>query len=191
MAAMRFCYGALTVTVLMLCRYAFAAEGGAEGGSVALLGVAVASSGAGFFLAALVTPWGTRRTGVAGWIVICSAVAAFLPVLGLPFEPEPVFVAAFLLGLVTQGAKISTDTVVQEVVADGFRGRVFSIYDVVFNVAFVGAAAVAAAMLPPDGRSPTLLLTIAAVYAMTAIGYGMAVHRRPPAPRPGPPALNH
>ena len=62
-------------------------------------------------------------------------------------------VAAFVLGLITQGAKIATDTIVQSSVDDGFRGRIFSVYDVLFNVAFVGAAAVAALMLPPDGRS--------------------------------------
>ncbi|CAM5669224.1 hypothetical protein SCALM49S_00963 [Streptomyces californicus] len=49
-------------------------------------------------------------------------------------------IAAFVLGVVTQGSKIATDTVVQTSVDDSFRGRVFSLYDVLFNVAFVGAA---------------------------------------------------
>ena len=62
-------------------------------------------------------------------------------------------VAAFVLGLVTQGAKIATDTAVQSSVDDAYRGRVFSLYDMLFNVAFVGAAGVAALILPPDGRS--------------------------------------
>jgi prepilin signal peptidase PulO-like enzyme (type II secretory pathway) len=76
--------------------------------------------------------------------------------------------AAFVLGLTTQGAKIATDTVVQSSVNDGFRGRIFSVYDVLFNVAFVGAAAVAVLMLPPDGQSVPLVLTVALIYAMIA-----------------------
>ena len=37
-----------------------------------------------------------------------------------------------------------------------------------FNVAFVGAAAVAALMLPADGRSSALVVTLALIYAATA-----------------------
>lgn len=76
---------------------------------------------------------------------------------------------AFVLGLSTQGAKISTDTIVQASVDDDFRGRIFSVYDVLFNVAFVGAAAVAALVLPSDGRSVTLVVTIAVIYAAVAV----------------------
>jgi MFS family permease len=138
---MRFCYGALTVMVLMLCRYSWSST---ESDGLALLGVAVAISGAGFFAAAVVTPWAAGRLGPSGWIIVCAGAAAVLePALGLPFAPAPMMAAAFVLGLTTQGAKIATDTVVQSSVNDGFRGRIFSVYDVLFNVAFVGAAAVA------------------------------------------------
>ncbi len=41
-------------------------------------------------------------------------------------------------------------------------------YDVLFNVAFVGAAGVAALMLPPDGRSVPLVVTVALVYGVVA-----------------------
>ena len=163
---MRFCYGALTVMVLMLCRYAWSSDP-ADG--LALLGLAVGVSGAGFFVAAVVTPWAAGRLGPIRWIAVCAAVAAVLElVLMLPFAQLTTFVAAFVLGLVTQGAKISTDTVIQSCVEDGFRGRIFSLYDVLFNVAFVGAAAVAALMLPPDGRSPALVVTVAVIYGAVA-----------------------
>ncbi|MGW1196956.1 MFS transporter [Streptomyces sp. NPDC002536] len=174
MTLMRFCYGALTVTLLMLCRYAWA-DTGSDG--LAMLGYAVAASGAGFFAAAVVTPWAVGRLGRLGWILACATAAAVLePALGLPFEPAPMLVAAFVLGLVTQGAKITTDTIVQASVDDAFRGRVFSLYDVLFNVAFVGAAAVASLMLPPDGRSPALIITVAVIYG--AIAATMAGFRR-------------
>lgn len=163
MTVMRFCYGALTVMVLMLCRYAWSST---ESDGLALLGLAVGISGAGFFVAAVVTPWAVGRLGAGGWIVACAGAAAVLePALGLPFAPVPLLVAAFFLGLTTQGAKIATDTVVQSSVDDGFRGRIFSVYDVLFNVAFVGAAAVAALLLPLDGRSVPLVVGVAVLYA--------------------------
>ncbi|MEU6317212.1 MFS transporter [Streptomyces sp. NPDC047009] len=167
MSLMRFCYGALLVLVLMLCRYALSSD--ADHG-LTLLGLALGISGAGFFAAAVVTPWAAGQLGPGGWIAVCAAAAAVLePALGLPFATGPMLVAAFVLGLITQGAKISTDTIVQHTVDDGFRGRVFSVYDVLFNVAFVGAAAVAALMLPPDGRSVALVVTVAVVYAAVAV----------------------
>ncbi|MFE7775566.1 MFS transporter [Streptomyces sp. NPDC057445] len=167
MALFRFCYGALTVMVLMLCRYAWSST---ESEGLTLLGLAVGLSGAGFFAAAVVTPWAVGRLGQYGWVAMCAGLAAVLePALALPFAPIPMLTAAFILGLVTQGAKIATDTVVQMSVADAFRGRVFSLYDVLFNVAFVGAAGVAALMLPPDGRSVPLVLSAAAIYAVVAV----------------------
>ncbi|GGW44973.1 MFS transporter [Streptomyces xantholiticus] len=166
MTMLRFCYGALTVMVLMLCRYSWSTD---ESDGLALLGLALAFSGAGFFAAAVVSPWAIGRLGRYGWMVACAAAAAvLLPALALPFTPEPILAAAFMLGLITQGSKIATDTVVQTSVDDAFRGRVFSLYDVLFNVAFVGAAAIAALMLPPDGRSVPLVVMVAVIYAIVA-----------------------
>jgi MFS family permease len=167
MSVMRFCYGALLVMVLMLCRYALTSD---PDDGLALLGLALGISGTGFFVAAVITPWAARKLGPERWIVVCAATAAVLePVLGLPFATASMLVAAFVLGLITQGAKIATDTIVQCCVDDGFRGRIFSVYDVLFNIAFVGAAVVAALILPPDGRSATLVVTVAVLYAATAV----------------------
>ncbi|SBT95671.1 Major Facilitator Superfamily protein [Streptomyces sp. DI166] len=170
MSLMRFCYGAMLVMLLMLCRYALTSTTD-EG--LALLGLALAVSGAGFFSAAVMTPWAAGRLGPGGWITVCAGAAAILtPALGLPFATAPLLAGAFVLGLTTQGAKISTDTIVQASVDDDFRGRIFSVYDVLFNVAFVGAAAVAALMLPPDGRSVPLVVTTAVIYAAVATTMG-------------------
>jgi MFS family permease len=168
MTAMRFCYGALTVILLMLCRYTWSDASDSDHG-LALLGLAVALSAAGFFTAAVVTPWATGRLGVTGWITGCSAASALLLTpLALPFRAGPMMLAAFLLAITTQGAKIATDTVVQTHVDDRYRGRVFSLYDVAFNVAFVGAAAVCALLLPPDGRSSAVIIALSLVYAVVA-----------------------
>ncbi|GEB59521.1 MFS transporter [Streptomyces gardneri] len=171
-ALMRFCYGALLVTVLMLSRYAWSTT---ESEGLGLLGIAVAASGAGFFAAAVLSPWAVGRLGPFGWMTLCAGMAAVLePMLGLFFDPVPFLVAAFVLGLITQGAKIATDTVVQTNVDDAYRGRVFSLYDVLFNVAFVAAAGIAALMLPPDGRSPLLVVLVAVLYAAIAL----VLHRK-------------
>ncbi|MGW1586556.1 MFS transporter [Streptomyces sp. NPDC002386] len=170
MTLMRFCYGALLVLLLMLCRYALSTT--PEEG-LRLLGLGLAVSGAGFFAAAVVTPWAVGRLGPGRWIAVCAGTAAVLePALGLPFAAGPLLVAAFVLGLITQGAKIATDTVVQSSVEDAFRGRIFALYDVLFNIAFVGAAGVAALMLPPDGRSALLVVLVALVYGGVAVGMG-------------------
>ncbi|UIX32643.1 MFS transporter [Streptomyces sp. GQFP] len=175
MTLMRFCYGALTVMVLMLCRYAWSDD---SDDGLALLGLAVGISGAGFFVAAVMTPAAAGRLGPVGWIMVCAGAAAvLLPALGLAFAEVPMLIAAFVLGLVTQGSKIATDTIVQSSVDDGFRGRIFSLYDVLFNVAFVGAAGVAALMLPSDGRSVSLLVTITVIYGAIAGAMARFEHR--------------
>ncbi|CAM5707468.1 MFS transporter OS=Streptomyces fumanus OX=67302 GN=GCM10018772_12720 PE=4 SV=1 [Streptomyces fumanus] len=149
--------------------YKDALTSGADEG-LALLGLALGVSGAGFFVAAVLTPWAAGRLGPGRWMALCAAAAAVLePALGLPFATAPLLAAAFVLGLTTQGSKIATDTIVQTSVDDAFRGRIFSVYDVLFNVAFVGAAGVAALMLPPDGRSVPLVVTVALGYAAVAV----------------------
>lgn len=197
MTLMRFCYGALTVMVLMLCRYAWGADGGVDvpdgqpgaapggtadmGTGLKLLGLAIAASGLGYFTAAVVTPWGVGRSGRFGWLAVCAAAAAVLePALGLSFAPVPILIAAFVLGLVTQASKITADTAVQSTVDDVYRGRVFSLYDMLFNVAFVGAAGAAALILPPDGRSAALVVGVAVLYAGVA-ALMFHVKRSPPA----------
>ena len=76
--------------------------------------------------------------------------------------------AAFALGLSAQGVKICVDTLVQLNIDDAYRGRVFSLYDVLFNLVFVAAAGVAALVIPDDGKSYAVLICVSAGYALTA-----------------------
>ncbi|MDH6119683.1 MFS family permease [Kitasatospora sp. GAS204A] len=173
--AARFCYGVLIVTVLMLSRYTFNNPADSQAG-LATLGTALGLSALGFFLAAVVSPWFTRRLGLTGWMVAClGSAAVFVPGLGLFFTAGPAMAAALLLGVVTQGTKICADTIVQNAVEDDYRGRVFALYDVLFNVAFVAAAGVTALVLPLNGRSPGVVLGVAALYGLSAALYA----RRP------------
>ncbi|MDQ1709648.1 MAG: hypothetical protein QOG49_1033, partial [Frankiaceae bacterium] len=65
---------------------------------------------------------------------------------------------------------------------------VFAFYDIVFNVAFVAAAALAAALLPANGKSYAVLAFIAAGYAVTAAAYSRAPRTTREAGEPPRPA---
>ena len=91
--------------------------------------------------------------------------------LGLPFVPPTVVAAGFVLGFVSQAVKICVDTTLQESVDDDFRGRVFSVYDTLFNVTFVAALLVGAFVLPPSGISYAMLVVVGVGYVLTAVVY--------------------
>lgn len=129
----------------------------------------------GFALAVVVTPVVSPRLGPQRWIVVCLLVAtvsqAMLVVtLALPV----VLVAAATLGLAAQSAKIAVDTIVQRDTADAYRGRAFALYDVLYNAAFVGAAALGAVTLPDTGWSRGLFVVLAAGYLGSALVYARA-----------------
>jgi predicted MFS family arabinose efflux permease len=98
---------------------------------------------------------------------------------GALFTEPAILVAAFVLGLASQGIKICVDTLVQTHIDDAFRGRVFALYDVIFNVAFVAAAATGAAVLPESGKSYPVVAAIALGYLATALWYSRVTRRLP------------
>ncbi|MGB9376767.1 MAG: MFS transporter [Mycobacteriales bacterium] len=168
-AAHRFFYGISTIATLLLYRNYFdVGDGDGLGGLAAV----VLASGIGYLVAALITPSATRRFGQQRWIVLLFASAAVVEVvLGVPYRNLPFLGAAFFLGIVSQGSKITVDTIVQHSIDDAYRGRVFSFYDILFNVSFVSAAAFAALALPPTGKSYPVLAFVAAGYAVTSAVY--------------------
>jgi MFS family permease len=64
-----------------------------------------------------------------------------------------VLLAAFAVGLTFAWKKIPVDTLVQEAVPDGYRGRVFAVYDVAYNLSRLAAALLAIPMLPRLGEA--------------------------------------
>jgi predicted MFS family arabinose efflux permease len=62
-----------------------------------------------------------------------------------------VLAASFAVGLTFAWKKIPVDTLVQEAVPDGYRGRVFAVYDVAYNLSRVAAAFLAIPMLSALG----------------------------------------
>jgi hypothetical protein len=88
-----------------------------------------------------------------------------------------VLVCAGVVGLAAQGAKIAIDTIVQRDTDDAYRGRAFALYDVLYNAAFVGAAALAALVLPDSGWSPAVFAGLAAAYVLAAAAYRAGTRR--------------
>jgi MFS family permease len=175
----RFCYGTSTVSLILLYRNYFH-DADEVDAAFAELSVAILVSGAGFLAAAVVTPVVTERLGTRRWIIALLLAAAFTQVFPGAFYTEPaLLVAAFVLGLASQGIKICVDTLVQMHVEDAYRGRVFAFYDVIFNVAFVAAAAVAAIVLPATGKSYPVLAAISLGYLLTAGWYTLVTRRAP------------
>lgn len=170
-AAHRFFYGLSTVATLLLYRNYFTDDGFFRAGLDGL-GQVLGASALGVLTAAVLTPYAVRRMGKDTWIVALLAGACVVEIaLGFPYTQPAFLAAAFLLGLVAQGAKICVDTIVQESVTDAYRGRVFAFYDILFNVTFVSAATVAALILPDSGKSYVVLTVIAVGYGLTALAY--------------------
>lgn len=183
-AGQRYLFGITAVLLVLLFRNGLHPDD--PDAAFAALGRTTLVGGAGFVLAALLTPVVVERTTPRRWIttlLVTAAVVQLLPALVL--EPWALLAAAFVVGLAAQGIKICVDTFVQRDVEDTFRGRVFSVYDVLFNVAFVAAAASAAVVLPSDGRSSAALVVVAAGYLVLAVGYSWSTRRRVSARAPG------
>ena len=172
-AAHRLIYGIVTVATILVYRNYF--HGLAEvDAAIADLGLLVVITGAGFVLASAVTPPMSARLGVRRTMIVCLlASAVFQVVPGAIYAKAPLLVAAFLLGLMAQNIKICVDTLVQAHVADEFKGRVFVIYDMIFNVMLVVAAVIAALILPANGKSVTILIIMAVGYLLVALGFAL------------------
>jgi MFS family permease len=69
-----------------------------------------------------------------------------------------VLVASFAVGLTFAWKKIPVDTLVQASLPDGYRGRVFAVYDVAYNLARVFAALLAIPLIPALGAEGTVAL---------------------------------
>jgi len=176
--AQRYLVGIVTVALVLVYRNDL--HPGDSDAAFAELSLAAVAGGAGFVVAAVVTPVVTERLRPEHWIrtlLLVCAVAQLVPMVGV--TRASLLVAVFGLGVGSQGIKICVDTLVQTGVDDAFRGRVFSLYDVLFNVAFVAAAATGAVVLPTDGLSTGLLVTLALGYIGIAAAYSRAHPPRP------------
>jgi MFS family permease len=172
-SAFRVLYGVLALAVLLLYRQHFHHSRDMSG-SVGGLGMVFAAGGAGVLLAAFLTPPVTRRIGGWRWIVwLLAGTGLVIVAFGLPLRADTLVIAVLFTNIAAQGIKIVVDTALQHECDDAYRGRVFSTNDTAFNLCFVAGLFVAALVLPPDGRSPAVLLAVAFGYTLVACWYAV------------------
>jgi MFS family permease len=160
---------ALTLTALLLERNTFHDPKNSEAG-LAGLSVDLSIAALGFVIGAVMAPYGVRRFGRHRWIRL-SIAAASASVVILIFIRNPVTLAitAFLAAAFGQSVKVTNDALVQSKIDDFYRGRVFSVYDVMVNGAIVLGALSAAVLLPVSGDSWRVPAFIVLVWLLVAV----------------------
>jgi len=183
-------YGILLLTSILLYRNYFYRVSGADSALNHFTLVIIAAA-FGYGAAAVVTPIATRWLSKAALITVALALGGVVTgLLGPTFQQVPFLALSLLLGLVAQGVAICSVTIIQQRMDDDYRGRVFALYDMLFNVPFVLGAVVAAQIIPDTGKSYLLIAVAAAGYLLAAATYGAVSYREllagPDPARPDP-----
>ena len=99
-----------------------------------------------------------------------------------------ILLAAGVVGLAFAWKKIPVDTIVQGSLPDGYRGRVFAVYDVFYNASRVIAAGLAIPMFPALGERWSIAVVAIAFLLWAPVlprwigGRGRVQIRQPNAP---------
>ena len=182
--AQRFAFGVATVATVLLVRNTFASPAEPDAG-LANLARVVLVVGIGLLIGAVATPSLARAVGTLRTLVIAMVLGATAEVIRVVATAQGlgltiVLLSVLLLGMAAQMTKVSVDSTLQRELDDSFRGRTFSLYDLVFNAAFVAAAAIGAFSIPSDGSAPVVEAVLAVLYAVVAIALARAIRSAPP-----------
>lgn len=170
LTAHRVLYGVATVVGILLFRNTLYPDSADD--AFYALGLAVAAAGVGVLIGALVTPPVTRILGTITWTGLALFIAAAAMVMfGISMRTWAIIASSLVLGVVAQSIKIGVDATVQRHIDDEYRGRVFTIYDLLYNVGFVVAAALAAVVLPTSGQAKWALFALALGYLALGAWY--------------------
>jgi MFS family permease len=168
LSAHRMAFGINTLVVLVIVRHSDTEAAGLGLPAAALF---LGLTGLGSFLATLFTPSLVRRWGRYGAPNGALAVAAVVQLCASGLQLPVMVVCGFLLGACGQLVKLCADTAMQIDVDDALRGHVFTVQDALFWISFIAAMALAATVIPADGREPALVVAGSVVYLA-----GLAVH---------------
>jgi MFS family permease len=160
---------ALTLIALLLERNTFHNPKDSEAG-LAGLSFTLSLAACGFVVGAVIAPYGVRKVGRHRWMKF-SLIASTCGPLFIVFvrTPMTLALAAIITALFGQSLKVTNDALVQSKIDDIYRGRVFSVYDVVVNGAIVSGAVIAALLLPDSGDNFWVPLIVAAVYLISSL----------------------
>lgn len=133
---------------------------------VASYGRIIAAGGAGVVAGMLTVGWFENRMVKSRIVAVAFAVGGVACLLVAPaIDSLTILLLSFSLGISYPWRKIPIDTMVQESIPDRFRGRVFSLYDLLFSGARV-LAALLAVVLVPRLSTGELLAVIGAGYVV-------------------------
>jgi MFS family permease len=175
--AHRAAFGISLLLTVLLMRFSFRDFGPIKAGLPGL-GVVLGCGAAGIFVAGLttarlVTALGRKRT-VLGALGL-GALAQLT--LGLPMIMPTALAAALLIAYAGQVIKLCVDAAVQRDIGDETRGRVFALYDMLFNITQVLAIGVAAMVIPPNGESAPLIVLATVLYLLGMAGFELVTRR--------------
>lgn len=180
--AHRAAFGISLLLTVLLMRFSFDDFGPVEAGLPGL-GVVLGFGAAGIFVAGLTTARVVTRLGRKRAVLLSLGLAAVAQLtLGLPMIMPTALVAAFLISYGGQVVKLCVDAAVQRDIGDETRGRVFALYDMLFNITQVLAVGAAAAVIPANGESPALIVVASAVYLVGMAGFVLVTRRHQTAP---------
>lgn len=112
------------------------------------------AAAAGALIGAVITPALTRRWGPVRWTSAVYIVGGAFAWWGVAAASiAGLIVAGLFIGFAGQAAKVCGDTLVQEYIDEGNRGRVFALYDVALNVSLVAGVGFVA-VTDPFADSP-------------------------------------
>jgi MFS family permease len=152
-------------------------EGPDRVGRLSTSAIALGAAGTGAFLAALTAPWAARRLTNGGLVLLGFGVAASgLIALGAIGNLTAILVLSFVTGYGAFVAKVAVDAQVQEGLPDDYRGRAFALYDIIYNLASVLAAALILAVAESGSFRVPLLVAGGATVALA--GWLAAAMRR-------------
>ena len=177
MGAYRLVYGLELVTTILASRNLLADPADADAG-LAVFGTLMGAMLAGHGLAVVLTPLAQEHVSPPTWVVACMLGGSLGQVLLVAGHTREGMVAGlFVFGVGVQGAKIAVDTIVQTDTSDDYRGRAFSLYDVLFNAAECLAAGVAVLVMPDVGWSRGVQAALVVAVWVVAPAYRWGVHR--------------
>ena len=159
---------ALTLMALLLERNSFNDPADPDAG-LAGFGMALAIAGIGIGLGAIISPYGVIKFGRHRWMrLLMFLCIPPLLIYAAGINEISMIASAFLVGLCGQGIKVTNDALVQSKITDEYRGRVFAFYDVAVNAGIVTGAIGAALILPDNGVTAFLPITVALFYLFAA-----------------------
>jgi predicted MFS family arabinose efflux permease len=146
---------------------------GRTGGSASGYALTLATAGAAAFMGSVTSEWVNgrfpRRPLTIGCFGVASCVVSPLPFIS---GPAPHLVAAGVVVFLFQNLRVASDATIQANAAPGSCGRVFAVYDVAFNLAYV-AGLVGGLAITTTSSVHITLGTVGPLYLVGAVTFAL------------------